>query len=81
MKLLEDISAAIEIMAYMVFSFGPLICGIYFLIEYADGWFEKPYQESMFLGIGIISVIVGIAVLFASFIGYRDIISSSRNKN
>jgi|GEM_PF-3885726 len=62
-KVLENISLALEITFSLVFSVGLILVGFFSFYEYFFGYFEKPSQQSLSLAIGIITLLVGTMTL------------------
>ena len=65
---LERVWITIQIMLYASAGLVPIIGGIGLLYESQTSFFEKDYQQEMYLGLGIICIIVGLLICWASFV-------------
>ncbi len=60
--ILEIISTALSLTFLFVRTIGLIILGIYLIALSLTDNFEKPYQEQMYMGIGVVTLMVGIVI-------------------
>ena len=65
---LERVWITVQVMLYASAGLAPIIGGVRLLYDSQTSFFEKESQQEMYLGIGIICLIVGILVCWASFV-------------
>ncbi|RDK87182.1 hypothetical protein C8D94_102365 [Marinirhabdus gelatinilytica] len=64
-NLLERIWVAIQLTLYTVFGLAPIGLGIAMIYSSQTKEFEKDYQVSMNLGLGIVCLVIGLLVSWA----------------
>ena len=79
--ILEKIWITIQIMGYSIIGLAPLSYGGYSVYISQTAFFKKNYQPSMHLGIGIISIIVGIPILWACFVRVVQLVRYNNSLN
>jgi len=65
---LQLIWTAIQLVLYIVFALVPLVGGIQMIYKSQTEFFTKDYHESMYLGLGIVILVVGIFVSWACLV-------------
>ncbi|GEQ85973.1 hypothetical protein ULMS_14810 [Patiriisocius marinistellae] len=62
-RILEIISTALSLTWLFVSTIGILLLGIYIIFYSMTEDFEKPYQEGMYFGTGVVTLIVSIILI------------------
>jgi|GEM_PF-5254269 len=62
---LEKVWVIIQLTLYTIFGVAPIAFGINFIYKSQNNIFDRHYQEGMYLGLGIISFIIGLLVAWA----------------
>ena len=79
---LERISIALQLTLYTIFGLAPIAGGIISIYLSQSSYYSKFYRESLYLGMGIVSIIVGLFVGWVCLIKgvgiYRDYMNSKK---
>ncbi|GER59173.1 hypothetical protein [Patiriisocius marinus] len=78
-KFLEKIWVATQLTLYTAYGLIPVIGGIYAIYYSQTEYFRKDYLATMYLSMGIVSLLIGILVAWACFVKAVEIYREYQN--